>query len=166
MQEKEKLWFPLCPMEQCQPMELAPVQSNTVFMGKNLGRERQQFTLWYRRRPQCCSHLRRLVSGLFKHALGRASVLCPLLAVLCRSGLKHADPCGSQEIFAINAEKSKLNLPGKPSIKGSAPLSVPEWRGLDQLAQTKGSALLPSGIAKLPGHVAHKLKPRPCLQDE
>lgn len=115
-------------------------------MGKNLGRERQQFTLWYRRRPQCCSHLRRLVSGLFKHALCRASVLC-------RSGLKHAVPCGSQEIFAINAEKSKLNLPGKPSIKGSAPLSVPEWRGLDQLVQTKGSALLPSGIAKLPWHM-------------
>lgn len=60
--------------------------------------------------------------------------------------------------FASNTEKSTLNLAGQARMEGSAPLSIPGWRGLDQIAWMKGSALLPSGMEELPGHVAHKLK--------
>lgn len=56
------------------------------------------------------------------------------------------------------ADKSELNLAGKPGTKRSASLSIAKWRGLDQVTQTKGSVLLPNGMYKLTGHIAQKLK--------
>lgn len=62
-----------------------------------------------------------------------------------------------KRLFASNPEKSALNLAGQDGGIHS-PLSIPEWRVLDQIAWMKGSALLPRGVEELPGHVAHKLK--------
>ena len=89
--------FSCLPPEWGQPTEPAFDCTDAFPVGKNLGRERQT-----------CRCRSRWVSGPFRHssegqvrsALASSGAgLCPLPDVLCRSGLKHADPPGSRETF-------------------------------------------------------------------